>query len=99
MAEALLEYAQGGACIADMGYDADRIVAAIEALGKKVVIPSTSSRKVPRPLDEELYKLRYRVECFFHFIKRFRRIATRYEKTARNYYSFVLLASATAWLN
>ena len=98
MAEALLEHAQGGACIADMGYDADRIVAAIEARGMKAVIPSTASRKTPRPHDKELYRVRYRVECFFHFIKRFRRVATRYEKTARNYLSFVLLASTTAWL-
>jgi transposase len=98
MAEVLLEHAQGGACIADMGYDADRIVAAIQARGMKAVIPSTASRKNPRAYDEDLYRVRYRVECFFHFIKKFRRIATRYEKTARNYQSFVLLASTTAWL-
>lgn len=99
MAEALLDFAQGEACIADMGYDADRILGAIRALGMKPVIPPNPTRKVQRRYDKKLYRLRYRVECFFHYLKRFRRVATRYEKTARNYVSFVLLASATAWLN
>jgi transposase len=99
MAEVLLEFARGGACLADMGYDADRIVAAIQALGMKAVIPPNPTRKILRPYDEELYRVRYRIECFFHLIKRFRRVATRYEKTGRNYLSFVTLASAMVWLN
>jgi len=99
MAEVLLVHARGSACIADMGYDADRIVAAIRALGMKPVIPPNPTRKVLRSYDKELYQVRYRIECFFHFLKRFRRVATRYEKTARNYMSFVLLASTMAWLN
>jgi transposase len=98
MTEALLLFAQGGACIADMGYDADRILVAIQALGMKAVIPPNPTRTVLRLYDKELYRLRYRVECFFHDLKRFRRVATRYEKTARNYLAFVLLASATTWL-
>lgn len=98
MTEALLLFAQGRACIADRGYDADRIIVAIQALGMKAVIPPNPTRNVLRIYDKELYSLRYRVECFFHDLKRFRRVATRYEKTARNYLAFVLLAGATIWL-
>ena len=99
MAEALLLFAQGRACIADTGYDADRIIAAIKALNMKPVIPPNPTRRVQRRYDKKLYRLRYRVECFFHYLKRFRRVATRYEKTARNYLAFALLAAATTWLN
>lgn len=98
MAEALLLFARGRACIADTGYDADRIVAAIEALGMKAVIPPNPTRNVQRRYDKKLYRLRYRVECFFHYLKRFRRVATRYEKTARNFLAFALIAGAMNWL-
>jgi len=64
----------------------------------KAVIPSQPTRKVSRRYDKRLYRIRYRVECFFHSIKRCRRIATRYEKSGRNYLSFLLLACALVWL-
>lgn len=99
MAEKLLEFAQGEACIADMGYDANRIRDAIQARGMLPVIPSNPSRKTPLPHDEFVYWLRHRVECLIHSLKRFRRVATRYEKTARNYEAFALLAGAMQWLN
>ncbi len=98
MTETLLEFAQGRACIADTGYDADRIIDAIRALGMKPVIPPNPTRRVLRRYDKKLYRLRYRVECFFHYLKRFRRVATRYEKTARNYLAFVFTAASTTWL-
>jgi transposase len=44
--------------------------------------------------DKDLYRIRYRGECFFHSLKRCRRIATRYEKTGRNYLALVHLACA-----
>ena len=48
--------------------------------------------------DKKLYRHRYLVEVFFHSRKAFRRIATRYEKTARNYLAIVHLACALQWL-
>jgi transposase len=94
----LLEHAQGQAFIGDTGYDSDKIREAVRARGMKDVIPSHPIRKVPQSYDEQLYRIRYRVECFFHQIKRCRRVATRYEKTARNYLAFVLLAGMLVWL-
>jgi transposase len=50
-------------------------------------------------MDSELYLERYQIECFLHRLKRFRAIATRYEKTAQNYLAIVHLACAFLWLN
>ena len=52
----------------------------------------------PREIDSELYKERNKIERFFGRIKHFRRVATRYEKTARNYMAFLHLASITVLL-
>ena len=65
----------------------------------KPVIPSHPTRKEKRRYDKKLYRIRYRVECFFHNIKRCRRVATRYEKTGRNYLALVHLAAALVWLS
>jgi transposase len=53
----------------------------------------------PRQFDQELYKARHLIENFFCKIKQFRAIATRYDKTARNFLAAVHLAAATIWLN
>jgi transposase len=65
----------------------------------KPVIHSKPERKKKHRLVRRLYRQRYQVECFFHDLKRFRTIATRYEKTARNYLALVQVACAWLWLN
>jgi len=79
--------------IGDKGYDSDKLVGAIEAKGGKAVIPPRSNRKEQREYDEEQYKDRNLGERFWQKIKQFRRVATRYEKTARNFLAFVHVAS------
>jgi transposase len=79
--------------IADKGYDSDEFVAKIAAAGATAVIPPRKNRSDPRPYDTLEYKKRNAVERFISRIKQFRRVATRYEKTARNFLGFVLLAS------
>lgn len=86
------------AVIADKGYDSDAFVAFVEAREAEAVIPSRRNRKAQREIDRNLYKDRNKIERFFNRLKHYRRIATRYEKTARNYLSFVYLASAMVWL-
>lgn len=99
MAEELLPHARGRAFIADTAYDADRIVKAVRAHGMKAVICNHPTRKYNRRrLDRRLYRERYLVEVFFHNLKRFRALATRYEKTAQNYLALVQLACAWLWL-
>lgn len=79
--------------IADKGYDSNELVGEIEASGAKAVIPPRSNRKEKRKYDKHLYKDRNLVERFINRVKQCRRIATRYEKTARNYMAFWQLAS------
>lgn len=82
-----------GAVIADRGYDGDKFVAAIAARGAEAVIPPKKNRVVPREYDKHTYKERNLAERFIGRIKQYRRVATRYEKTARNFLSMVHMAA------
>ena len=84
--------------IADAAYDSDRLRAAIAAKGAQAVIPSNPSRTRKHPLDRYLYAERHLIEACFSKLKQFRRVATRYEKTARNYLAVVTLAAIILWL-
>jgi transposase len=79
--------------IGDKGYDSKKLVRAIRARGAEAVIPSLSNRKQQRVYDRERYKDRNLAERFWGKIKQYRRVATRYEKTARNFLGFVHVAS------
>ena len=68
-------------------------MAYIESMQAQAVIPSRKNSKAPRQIDGVFYKDRNKIECFFGRIKHFRRVATRYEKTACHYMAFVHLAS------
>jgi transposase len=92
-AEPLIGAHEAGAYILDKAYDSDAVVAAAERRGAGAVIPPRKNRKVPRDYDEHLYKERKKVEWFINLIKQYRRVATRYEKTARNFLGFVHVAS------
>lgn len=84
--------------LGDKGYDSDAIRDQIRAVGAVPVIPPKANRVDPERYDKALYRERNAVERFFAKIKQFRRIATRYEKLARNYLTMVLLAAAIVWL-
>ncbi len=84
--------------IADTAYDSDDIIAQVRAQQMKVVICPHPRRKRKPRIDRKTYQKRYRVEVFFHNIKRFRAVATRFEKRALHYLSVVQLASALLWL-
>ncbi len=89
----MIEGQKAEAYILDKAYDSDAVVAAAERRGGVAVIPSKKNRKVPREYDKHLYKERKKVEWFINLIKQFRRVATRYEKTAGNFLGFVHVAS------
>ena len=101
MAQALIEAAGPfRRLLADRGYDANHLRRRLAERGAEAVIPSTTSRKTPIPYDTTAYKDRNRVERMWCRLKDFRRIATRYDKLARNYLSSVILAATCAyWLN
>jgi len=84
--------------IADKGYDSSPFIAGIEAAGAQAVIPPRKTRRDQRTYDRHAYRERHIIECFFSRLKQFRRIATRYEKLARNFLSMINLAAAYIWL-
>ena len=95
---ALIEGFNTEQVIADKGYDSDAFIATIQAAGAQAVIPARKNRLVPRPYDRHAYRERHLIECLFSRLKQFRRIATRYEKLARNFLSMINLATAYIWL-
>jgi transposase len=97
-AEALLAELRPKVVIADRGYDSRALVASIEAAGAEAVIPTQSDRSVQRAIDPERYKDRNLAERFWAKVKRYRRVATRCDKTARNFMAFVHLVAATILL-
>jgi transposase len=97
-AKALIKGLPACYIVADKGYDSDAFVAAISAQGGQAVIPPRSNRCDPRPFDRHLYRDRNLIERFFSRIKQFRRIATRYDKLAKSFLSFIHLACAFVWL-
>ena len=86
-----------GDVVADRGYDARTVLDLIAARGGRGHIPTQRDRRVQRRVDPALYRQRNLVERFFSKLKQFRRVATRYEKTATNYLAAVLMACTRLW--
>ncbi len=90
--------ATGRALVGDTGYDSNAFRAAIRARGMRAVISSKPERKRKLPKNRALYRLRYLVEVFFHNLKRFRGVATRFDKTRASYLAAVHVACIALWL-
>jgi transposase len=98
--DVLLPQIEANIVIADKAFDADeRVIQPLRQAGKSFVIPPRSNRKNPRSYDEDLYKERHLIENFFARLKQYRAIATRYDKTARNFLAAIYMAAAVVWLN
>lgn len=97
-ADALIEGLAADFLMADAAYDSDRLRNTIADKGAVAVIPSNPSRAQKHPLDKHLYAQRHLIECCFSKLKQFRRVATRFEKTARNYLAVVTLAAIVIWI-
>ena len=97
-AYALIQDLPAKVVMADAAYDADPLRQAIAEKGAVAVIPNNPSRARKYGVDKHLYAQRHLVECCFSKLKQFRRVATRFEKTARNYLAVVTLAAIVLWL-
>ena len=97
-AEALLAGLPAEVVMADTAYDSDAIREAIAGKGALAVIPNNTSRAQTYPVDEHLYAMRSLIECCFSKLKQFRRVATRYEKTATNFLAVVTIAAIVLWI-
>ena len=97
-AKGLIEGFRADYVLGDKGYDSDEFVDAISAGDATAVIPPRAHRKSPREYDKVIYRERNRVERFFQKAKAYRRIATRYERLARNYAGMLSLVATVIWL-
>jgi transposase len=86
------------ALVADRGYDARAIIELVSEHGGTAHIPTQRDRKVQRSVDPALYRQRNLIERFFCKLKHFRRVATRFDKLARNFLAAVLIVSTRLWL-
>ncbi len=84
--------------IADRGYDWQYLLDLVQSRGGRAHIPTQRDRKRQRSVDRDLYRQRNLIERFFCKLKHFRRIATRFDKLARNFLAAVCLASARIWM-
>lgn len=98
MAHALIEGVIADYLLADKGYDSQDFVDAAEEAGMVPVIPSRRNRIEPRAYDPVLYRERNQIERLFNRLKNCRRLATRYEKTARNFLAVLQIAGLMLWL-
>ncbi|KAB0267235.1 IS5 family transposase [Microvirga brassicacearum] len=84
-------------CAADTAYDANGLRQFLAERGTTPVIPNNPTRRRVHPFDRQAYKRRNLVERMFYRLKDWRRIATRYDKLARNFRSAVALAALVLW--
>lgn len=84
--------------IADKAFDADRFVDLLQQREVEVVIPPLRCRTTLRKYSKRKYKQRNLIERFINRVKHYRRVATRYEKTARNFLAFAQLAATLVTL-
>ena len=99
-ADHFLPQMEADTLIADKAFDAEeRVIQPLQAVGKIAVIPPKKGRRSPRDYDRDLFKARHLIENFFAKLKQFRAIATRYDKTARNFLAATHLVASLIWLN
>jgi transposase len=90
--ELLPKIAENSTLIADKAYDCSTLRQSAGAKGVKTCIPARSNRTTIVPFSPRAYRRRHRIENFFERIKRYRRVATRYDKLAETLLGFVCLA-------
>jgi transposase len=94
----LLAGVQAKCVLGDRAYDGSPIREVIATMGADAVIPPHPRRKAPAPYDRYLYRARHAIENLFAKLKQYRSLATRYDKTMRNYSAMVAIACMLTWL-
>ena len=98
-ADVLIDHIEAGALLADKAYDTEeRVLSKLKEKDCVAVIPCKSNRKQQRPYDRVWYEARHLIENFSTKLKQYRAIATRYDKTARNFLGGIYLAASIIWL-
>jgi transposase len=97
-ANILLEGVTDAYVIGDKGYDSKMLREMIKQQRCEPVIPSRSNALFPYEYDKDIYKERHVIECYFSKMKHFRRVFSRFDKSARNFNSFLSFVGAIIWL-
>jgi transposase len=80
--------------IADKAYDTNSLHDLLAGKGIEAAIPSIRPRKPLIPFDVIAYRDRSLIERMFGRLKDFRRLATRYDKLARNFLAGPVIAAS-----
>ena len=88
----------GQILLADRAYDSDAMRKALAERGAWANVKPMPRRTNIPAFSRFLYRYRNLVERFFNKLKHFRRVATRFDKLARNFLAAVLLASIRLWI-
>lgn len=83
--------------VAEKGYDSKALRTLTCKAGNRTSIPKRAGAKNSAPFNSLRYRKRHRVEKFFDRIKRYRRIATHYEKNQGSCEGFLLFAAILDW--
>jgi transposase len=97
-AESLVQGIGNAMLVADKGYDSIALIEKIQEQKCIAVIPPKKNRKYQREYDLHVYRERHLIECFFGKIKHFRRVFSRFDKTAASFMSFLHFVGALIWL-
>jgi transposase len=97
VAPELTEKLEDTASVGDKGYDSKKLREQLRSQGCEPCIPARSNVKNPESYDKGLYRTRHCVENKFQRLKVFRRVASRYEKTKRMFYMFVIVAFSVTY--
>jgi transposase len=97
-AEELIDGIKAQYLLADKGYDSNKIIRHAQDHGMEPVIPPRKNRKIQRPYDVDLYKLRHIIENTFLRLKDWRGIATRYAKNVNSFIAAVQIRCLMLWL-
>ena len=96
--EMIADLLEGALLLADKGHDSNALREMVADRKAWANIPPKSNRKDPICFSKHLYRARNRVERFFNKIRHYRRIATRYDKTAENFLAALKLTAVRIWL-
>ena len=88
----------GQAVLADRAYDAGYVRDQIVQAAAVAVIPGKKNRTIPIEHNTEMYKERNQIERAINGLKRFRAVATRFDKRAANYFATCCLIATLTWL-
>ena len=97
-AKSLLDGVFNSHVIADKAYGSAEVRAQIKRQNCNDVIPSKINSLEPVDYDKYIYKERHAIECFFGKMKYFRRVFSRFDKSARNFHAFLSFVGAYIWL-